>query len=95
MLDGRIARMSRSRLLGLALYKLGTFLGGSAIYIPAKHLLASWGVPPAWTGVLAIVVCTLVIAGLWLRRPRWLMRKRAAADEATGAQRTSRDVETT
>ena len=66
--------MRHSRLLGLALYKLGTLLGGSAVYIPAKHLLASWGVPPAWTGVLAIVVCVLVVTGLWLRRPRWLRR---------------------
>lgn len=49
--------MRRSRLLGPGLYKLGTFLGGSAVYIPAKHPLAAWGVPLAWdsTGEQRIV----------------------------------------
>jgi len=74
--------MRRSRLVGLGLYKLGTLLGGSAVYIPAKHLLAAWGVPPAWTGVVAIVVCALVITGLWLRRPGWLRRRTPPEDAA-------------
>ena len=83
--------MRHPRLVGLALYKLGTFLGGSAVYIPAKHVLASWGVPVAWTGVLAILVCALVITGLWLRRPRWLGGR--SAQQSAESERSGPSVQ--
>jgi drug/metabolite transporter (DMT)-like permease len=56
-----------ARAAGLALLLAAAAL--AAFYVPTKQRLAGLGVPPAWTGVLALgTLALLVVAGFRLVR---------------------------